>query len=256
MNKLSTWVCLIILFFPLTILAWSPPWLSSDQKAIKLLQTGEAKEAAKIFHNKNWQAVAFYRDHNYLKAYQIFVNEQTSDAQYNAGNAAAYIGEYKKSINAYNKAIILNANNHDAIHNRDIIKKLIDKQYANKNSTNTSKNNEKNSKKYENNSSQNVDQDNQKPKNDVAQQFLKNNPLSPSLKKNMQKNNFDISSVKDQQKMSSKEQDKNKLKSNSLLSLEEKKQILRRISETPSGLLQEKFKRDYLIRHAIGEEGN
>lgn len=132
MQKIK-YLALLSLLLPTTALAshWMDLWRTPDQQGTQLLQKGQSDAAAKVFKDKNWQAVSHYRSGDYEHAFNKFSANKSSDGQYNAGNAAAFMGKYQEAIAAYDKAIALNANNADAVTNREIIKKLLQQQQNN-----------------------------------------------------------------------------------------------------------------------------
>lgn len=218
---------------------WMDLWQTPDQQGSKLLQAGKPQAAAQVFKDSNWQGVAHYRSGNYAQAFNKFNANQSSDGQYNAGNAAAYMEKYQDALKAYDKAIVLNPNNTDAITNRDIIRKLLQQQQQqqqpqqqqqkqnqqNKDNSSTDKNK---NKQNQNNSKQNSSEKNQADKQKQNQQ-----QSQPSAS----------STQKEQAAVSAKQQRKD----------ENNKQLLRRLTDDPGSLLQQKFLRDYMRRHG-GEE--
>ena len=122
-------------YHPLYLLEVDRFMETADQQGRDLLQAGKAKEAADVFNNKDWQAIANFKSGNYSVAFQQFNKKKTSDSQYNAGNSAAYLAHYQEAIDAYDKAIDLNPNNTDAIFNRDMIKKIMNEKKPDQNSS-------------------------------------------------------------------------------------------------------------------------
>lgn len=250
MKNLSRYIIIILFCLPATIFA-------SDWKAVL---------------NKDWQAVDQYRAHNYAPAYQQFSQNKSSDGQYNAGNAAAFMGRYQEALAAYDKAIALNPKNSDAIFNRDIIKKILNKQQqkqqnqqnqqqsqqqnkqqnkqqnqqqqasANNNHDKQNKSQQSKQQSAQNNSSQNKQDDNKQNSQNQNQQ-------NQSAQNNNQNNSNQPQPTKNNDKMS-------QAMNNSQNQDESKKQMLRRISDDPGGLLKQKFMRDYMRRHTIEESSD
>jgi len=271
--KLSLYIsCFLILPSIAYAWDWSDLWQTSDQQAAKLLQQGKAAEAARLFKNNDWHAVALYRSGNYKRAFQQFKQTQSSDAQYNAGNAAAFTGDYQKAINAYNKALAINPDNQDAITNRDIIKKLMDKKKKQENDTASNNKKNKNQKNNDNtNKNENSDA------NSSPQNLAQNNTQQQATDKNSNGKNTKEKNANNQQaqnqptqgeeknskKLAGNQKSQNRSQDNAsdydsnLQNQDEnKKQILRRLAEDPGGLLRQKFMRDYLRRHAVEQEPN
>jgi Ca-activated chloride channel family protein len=283
--------------------SWQSLWQTPDQQAMALLQHNNADAAAKTFINPDWQSVANYRAKHYAAALKQFSAKQSSDGQYNAGNAAAFAGEYERAIKAYDKAIILNNHNVDAKFNRDIIQKILDKkQQENKNDK--EKQNEQ-KKNKDTNKEKNQDQDKSKNKgnnpeknqsankpdqnssadntNTQAQSSSKESPQNASKpeprKTDNEKKSSETSPDKTQhdesqkqsdeaaaqqaaaktppatpnsedQKDSGPESEKPSENASDKIDRENQDQLLRRLDDNPSGLLKNKFQRDYLRRHS------
>jgi Ca-activated chloride channel homolog len=276
-------LAITLLLLPATVFAWQwlDLWQTADQQGARLLSAGKAKKASQVFHNNDWQAVSSYRAGDYSQAFQKFSANKTSDDQYNAGNAAAYLEHYQAALGAYDKAIAINPNNTDAITNRDIIKKLmVKKQQEKNNSSATSKKNEnqdaKNTKDQSNQDSspqQNTAANNNAEKNNSEQQPSPNNskendkPQNQATNSAPAQNNQPKETSGSEQKQTDnamnqkpKNQPANSNQQNVTTAAsgvqthdEENKQMLRRLADDPGGLLRQKFLRDYFRRHAAGE---
>lgn len=263
------WIALLFIPSPLFAWKWIDLWQTRDQQGAKLFQAGKVEEASQVFKNKDWQAVALYRAKNYTQSYQQFIEKKTSDAQYNAGNAAAYLGRYKEAIDAYDKAIVLNPNNSDAITNREIIKKLINKNKQAQNNTSNNKaktkqndvkdNKNNNLSSQQNNGQDNASQENKdkKQKQDTNQQKSNKQEIQnqqAQLSQSSQAQADNIKQMSDKQKIDTKLPDKSKSLANRVQAQDDnKKQLLRSVVDDPGGLLHQKFLRDYLRRHSAEE---
>ncbi|MCW5589390.1 MAG: tetratricopeptide repeat protein [Legionellales bacterium] len=114
---------------------WQDLWLRRDQQGIRALRNGDPRQAAQLFQSIPWQGVAEYQAGNFNHASKKFSQQKTSDGYYNQGNSLAQLKDYDGAIAAYDKAIQLNPNNHDAIYNRDLLKKLQQQQQQAANSS-------------------------------------------------------------------------------------------------------------------------
>ncbi len=99
-----------------------------DQRGRALLEQGEAEKAAGEFTRPDWKASALYRAGKYQQALKLWREQHTPDAAYNAGNALARLGQLPQAIAAYEQAIRQDPENSDAVKNRDLLKKLLEKQ--------------------------------------------------------------------------------------------------------------------------------
>lgn len=267
-------------------------WHTRDQQGAIFFQKGNLKEAARIFKNKNWQGVASYRAGDYDRAFALFHDQKTSDGQYNAGNAAAYLGNFKDALKAYDRSIALNPNNTDAIFNRELLKKIMDKEKqqkkqekkqnscscANPKHSNPHDQESKNKNNSSNPQSLTANENQQNPKPDERKSTAKDDDKKQQIakakdqKEDQQKKDSDLHSITGNNKKPSKgdkipakqefnnnEQNqlpnKNKpLPFGSLQGKENQKQLLRRLADDPGGLLRQKFLRDYMRRHAVENE--
>lgn len=244
MNKYFLWLFLIC---SNSIFAWhwTDLWQTQDQQAEKLLAAGKFKEAAHTFQNSDWRNVSLYRSGDYKSAYENFRDKNTSDSQYNAGNAAAFSGNYQEAIDAYDKAITLNPNNQDAITNREIIKKLLKKN--NKQQSNKDKDNKQNKNQDNKQTANNNKNNNKQNKDDKSQAQQKNMSENKSKNKDDNQKQQPQPSQVDKQKQDMPQQQPTSASMQQ--QNEDKNQALRRIVDDPGGLLRQKFLRDYLRRH-------
>jgi len=107
---------------------WKDLWRTPDQQGIDRLEAGEAAEAAELFEDPQWRAVANYESGKYDASAAGFSGQQDADGLYNYGNALARMGEFESAVAAYEKAIELDPGAEDAIHNRDLIRELMQQQ--------------------------------------------------------------------------------------------------------------------------------
>lgn len=238
--KQTVWIFIILL--PSSLFAWSfaDLWRTADQQGAKLLQAGKAEDAASVFKNKDWQAVATYRKGDYSSALKQFNSNKTSDGQYNAGNAAVYLGRYQDAIDFYDKAIALNSNNSDAISNRELAKKLMNEnKQPQKNSS------ENNAKKEmaQNDDQQDAKNNHQEQANQSAQEGRSQKEQAENKKPPSNNQQLNSNQQNEMASASDFSQSQN----------EDTKQLLRRLEDNPGGLLRHKFMRDYLRRHAVVE---
>ena len=220
---------------------WDDFWYTANQQGMQLLSAGKAKAAAITFTDKNWQGVAHYRAQAYLPAFERFRTSTTSDGQYNAGNAAAFMGKFKEAIAAYDKAIALNANNQDAIFNRDIIKKLLHNQKNQPQQKQNQKANSPSDPKSSKANTQSGQNSKRTAENNPAQRHQNQSKPEQSLPQTPKPSG----ALSRQQR-----QDENN------------KQLMQRLADDAGGLLQRKFLRDYAKRHDLednsmqGVDGN
>lgn len=104
-------------------------WRTPDQQGLSALEQGDADTAATLFERPDWRGTAQYQAENWLKAADSF-GQLTDDADslYNRGNALARGGEYEKAIDAYERSLELDPEREDALHNRDLVRQLLEQQ--------------------------------------------------------------------------------------------------------------------------------
>jgi Ca-activated chloride channel family protein len=126
-------LCVVPPSGPAEASAWQDLWLTKDQQAQAKLAEGEAAEAAALFEDRTWRAVAKYRAGNYPDSVQGFRQRQVepdgdisqADSLYNLGNALARTGELESAIDAYQQALEIDPDMEDAAYNRDQVKEFL-----------------------------------------------------------------------------------------------------------------------------------
>ena len=113
---------------PAHALSWQDLWLTKDQQAQRLLEDGNAADAAAIFDDPGWRAVANYRAGEYGGSAAGFANLDDTASLYNLGNALARMGELETAIEAYEEVLELDPDNEDALYNRDLLKDMLEQQ--------------------------------------------------------------------------------------------------------------------------------
>ena len=127
------WVLVLLIFvlpFPEPVEAslWDDLWLNPDQQAQRQLEDGNAEEAAALFENGEWQAVARYRAKDYAGSAAGFAASGDTRNLYNLGNAMALQGELDSAIDAYEQVLEVEPDNEDAAYNLELVRNLKDQQ--------------------------------------------------------------------------------------------------------------------------------
>lgn len=127
------WVLMLFVFVlpvsePVYAFGWDDLWQTKDQQGRELLNDGSAADAAALFEDPLWQAVARYRAGEYPDSAAGFSDHEDADNLYNFGNALARMGEFESAVAAYERALEIDPAAEDAAYNRDLIKELIEQQ--------------------------------------------------------------------------------------------------------------------------------
>ncbi|NDH66401.1 MAG: tetratricopeptide repeat protein [Gammaproteobacteria bacterium] len=238
MNRLR-WIGIVLgtlWLIPGHAMTWQDWWKTPDHQAEALWNAGQFDQAAKLFQRPDWRATAAYRAADYQRAAQNYLGLQTTDGYYNAGNALAKSGQYQPAITAYNQALQRDPQHQDALFNRQIVQKLLDKQKQSQSdkqqpsqsqqSPSSSSQNSKSSQQSE--SKKDAQPQPQKPAELSSPPPKTSEPTEPKeAKSSAQKHPVSRSEREEQQA---------------------KEQWLRLIPDDPAYLLREKFLRDHLRR--------
>lgn len=127
---------------PAHAFSWDDLWLTKDQQAERLLEEGSATDAADLFKDPRWRAVANYRAGEYGGSAAGFADGEDARSLYNLGNALARLGEFESAIDAYDEALELDPDSEDAQYNRDLLQDMLEQ---NQDSQNGDQGNQENS---------------------------------------------------------------------------------------------------------------
>jgi Ca-activated chloride channel family protein len=132
------WVVMIAcLMLPLSQPAeasvWDDLWLNKDQQAQRELDAGNAADAAALFEDPEWRAVAEYEAGAYAQSAAQFAEQNDLRNLYNLGNALARQGEFESAIDAYEQVLEADSGNEDAAYNRDLLQQMLEDQQAQQN---------------------------------------------------------------------------------------------------------------------------
>lgn len=125
------WVLVLLVFvapLPVQAATWSGLWKNNNQQAARALEQGEAEQAADLFKDPDWQAVARYKAGDYVGAASQFAERADTRSLYNLGNAMALQGELDSAIDTYEQVLELEPDHEDAKYNLDLVKSLKDQQ--------------------------------------------------------------------------------------------------------------------------------
>lgn len=123
---------LLLLILPLPRPAyafdWNSLWQRDDQRAQQAMQAKQPQQAAKLFRNPEWRAVANYQAGDFKAAAEDLQGIDNADAYYNRGNAWAQQGQLPEAVKAYEGALKRNPKHEDAKFNRDLVEQMMKQQ--------------------------------------------------------------------------------------------------------------------------------
>jgi len=127
------WMLLIVVFVlpiaePAQASSWDDLWSTKDQQAQKQLDEGNATEAAELFENSGWRAVAHYQAEDFAEAAATFAESGDTQSLYNLGNAVARQGDFETAIDAYEQVLEMDPDDIDAAYNRDLLQQALEQQ--------------------------------------------------------------------------------------------------------------------------------
>jgi Ca-activated chloride channel family protein len=115
---------------PAMAFGWDDLWQRRDQQAATALQQQQFEQAAKLADDPLQRGSAKYRQGDYKQAAASFSKAPGADAAYNMGNSLARLGEYRKAIEAYDKALEQQPGMEDAAANKAAVEALLKQQQA------------------------------------------------------------------------------------------------------------------------------
>jgi Ca-activated chloride channel family protein len=119
---------LLPLWQPAEASLWDDLWLNKDQQAQRELEAGDAADAAALFEDPEWRAVAEYEAGDYAQSAARFAEQEDLRNLYNLGNALARQGEFESAIDAYEQVLEADPENEDAAYNRDLLQQMMEQQ--------------------------------------------------------------------------------------------------------------------------------
>ncbi len=127
------WVLLLVVFIaplpqPAEAAFWEDLWRNKNQQAVQALEDGSPADAAVLFDDNEWRAVARYQSGDYSGSAAEFAEYGDTRNLYNLGNALAQQRELDSAIDAYEQVLELEPDNEDASYNLDLVKQMKDQQ--------------------------------------------------------------------------------------------------------------------------------
>ena len=244
---------------------WDDLWLNKDQQAQRELEAGNAADAAGLFENPEWRAVAEYEAGAYAQSAARFAEQEDLRNLYNLGNALARQGEFESAIDAYEQVLEADPDNEDAAFNRDLLKQMQDQESQQQNQGDDQQ------------SSDQSGGDSQESESDASSQNESSEGSSDSQSQSGEQNasqrddemsEEDMQALQEELQRAAEEAEKEARQQSPQLSEEQlealrreqeqqqaMEQWLRRIPNDPGGLLRRKFRYQYQ-RMGRDQDGN
>ncbi len=144
-------------------LEWADLWRNQNQRAMHLLEQGDAAAASREFKDPDWSAAASYRAGDYEAALQRYRQSNNAQAWYNRGNSLAKNGDLPAAIKAYETALEQQPAMEDAAFNKQLVEQLQEQQEQDQ------QNQDQQNQDQQNQDQQNQDQQNQEQQNQEQQ---------------------------------------------------------------------------------------
>ncbi len=107
---------------PANALTWMDLWQRPDQQGEKAFAAEDHERAGRLFEDAEWRAAAQYRAGDFEASATSLAGVETPEGHYNRGNALARAGSIPEAIQAYERALELDAAHEDAQFNRDLLR--------------------------------------------------------------------------------------------------------------------------------------
>ena len=264
------WVLVAVFFIvplpqPAYALSWTDLWLNKDQQAQKELEAGNASDAAALFENPDWQAVADYRAGDFAGSAKIFAEKGDVRNLYNLGNAMAQQGEFDSAIDTYEQVLEMDPQNEDAAYNLEVAKKAKEQQELEQQNQGDdqqssenpggegeqSESDEQSDQQGEEGESQNDSEAKQSDASDRGDEEMSEADIR-ALQEELQRAAEEAEPSEQPEQMSEAELAELRQQQEQEQAME---QWLRRIPDDPGGLLRRKFRYQYQ-RSGIDQDGN
>jgi len=262
------WVLVAVIFIvplpqPAYAMSWDDLWLNKDQQAEKALEAGNVGDAAALFENPDWQAVADYRAGDYAGSAKIFAEKSDPRNLYNLANAMALQGELDSAIDTYEQVLEIEPGNEDASYNLELVKSLKEQQEQEQQNQGDDQQSTENpgGEGEESDSESQPDQqgeegesqsDGEPQEGDPSESEEMSEEDMKALQEELQKAAEEAESGEEPQQMSEAELAELRQQQEQDQAME---QWLRRIPDDPGGLLRRKFRHQYQ-RSGLDQDGN
>jgi Ca-activated chloride channel homolog len=221
---------------------WQDLWQRKDQQGSEKFSGENYTEAAEEFRDPAWRAAANYRGENYEQVVQDLALLDDPESHYNRGNALAHLQQYEAAIAAYDRTLAQVPDHADALHNKEIVQKLLEEQQQQEQEQNEGEQQQQEQQQQQD--QQNQDQQQSDQSQDQQQQSEQQEGEQDQQQQDEQQSQ-DQQQQSEQQDGESEEQQDQQTPEGAPPNSEEEQamqQWLQRIPDDPGELLRNKFR--------------
>jgi len=245
---------------------WDDLWLNRDQQARQQLDAGNAADAAELFEDEEWRAVAEYEAGSYGQSAARFAERDDARNLYNLGNALARQGEFESAIDAYDQVLEMDPGNEDAAFNKDLLEQMLQQQQSQQ----QNQGDDQQSSEQSGGDSQESDSDasSQNQGSEGSSESQSESSEQNASQREQEMNEEDMQALQEELQRAAEEAEQQARQQSAQLSEEQlealrreqeaqqaMEQWLRRIPNDPGGLLRRKFRYQYQ-RMGRDQDGN
>ncbi len=127
------WICALLIWLAAPVpradaFEWRDLWVRADRQGYEAMQADDAESALALFRDPAWLGAAQYRVGDFSGSVATLSDLDTSEANYNRGNALARAGDLQAAIEAYDRTLVLDPEHEDARYNRELVAELLEQQ--------------------------------------------------------------------------------------------------------------------------------
>ena len=229
-------------------LGWDELWQNQNQLGKKAFDNDQHQIAAETFSDPEWKASSHYRTGDYGQALQQWQAEDSARGFYNQGNALTKLGRLPEAIDAYQKALDLNADNADAAYNKKLVEDALEQQQQQQNQQGD-QNQDQQSQDQQSQEQQDQQQPSEQSDNQDENQSGQSKDEQNQSDDPQQQSEAE-QSEQEKQQAETEQQDPADMSENLEQQMSEQaaEQWLRKIPDDPGGLLRRKFLYQYRQR--------
>jgi Ca-activated chloride channel family protein len=263
------WVLLLVVFIaplpqPAEAAFWEDLWRNKNQQAAQALAEGSPSDAAVLFDDAEWRAVARYQSGDYSGSAAEFAEYGDTRNLYNLGNALAQQGEFDSAIDAYEQVLENEPDNEDASYNLDLVRQIKEQQEQEEQTQGDDQQSTENpgGEGQQSDAESEQDQEGSEGSSESQQESGENDPTQRGeeemSEEDLQALQEELQRAAEEARQGEQPQQLSEAELAELRQQQEQEQAmeqwLRRIPDDPGGLLRRKFRYQYQ-RYGIDQDG-